>query len=204
MTRPDNRHGQTIALFDLDGTLTHSDSMLAFTRFVCGDLTYVGGLIRLLPMLLKYRFGKLDHTTAKIRWLTYFLGGKTEKELEEAGARFAETKLPQLLRPAAMERLNWHQSQTHMCFLVTASLETWTRAWANKSGLILVASKGEIKHGIFTGRLIGNNCWGEEKRQRVEAILPSTEINKIYAYGDSSGDKAILQWADEAHFRPFR
>lgn len=178
--------------------------MLAFTRFVCGNLVFWVGMIRLFPMLLKFRLGLLNHTVAKIRWLRYFFAGKSHQELTEQGKAFAQNRLPNLLRKAAMDRLQWHQDQGHSCFLVTASLALWTKAWAEAHGLILVASQGEFVDGVFTGQLLGKNCWGKEKRNRVEAIIQDQPTHMIYAYGDSQGDEALLQWADKAYFKPFR
>ncbi|MBV8950968.1 MAG: haloacid dehalogenase-like hydrolase, partial [Actinobacteria bacterium] len=58
--------------------------------------------------------------------------------------------------------------------------------------------------GRFTGRLIGRNCRGIEKVNRLRAWLgPHGSEDEpecfIWAYGDSSGDAELLAMAHEPH-----
>jgi phosphoserine phosphatase len=62
----------------------------------------------------------------------------------------------------------------------------------------------EVAEGRVTGRLANNNCNGEEKLRRIKAELALEEYSEIYAYGDSSGDTAMLSIATQPHFKPFR
>lgn len=178
--------------------------MLAYTRHVCGFFPYILGLIHLAPMLFRFRIGTLDRTEAKESWLTYFLGGKSITELEKKAHSFTESILPNMVKKSAMDRLKWHQKEGHLCILVTASLEFWTHAWASKHNLILLATKGMVENQQFTGKLNGPNCWGIEKKKRVESHVDLSSIQTIYAYGDSAGDREILSWADYGAFRFFQ
>ncbi|MEZ4827226.1 MAG: HAD family hydrolase [Bacteroidia bacterium] len=192
-----------VAAFDFDGTITRRDSMLAFIRFVRGDLVFWGGMCVLLPVLIPFKLKLISEKRAKEIMLTFFLGGMHSQTLWEKGAQFADEKIPAIVRPAALARIRWHQAEGHMCFLVTASLTFWVRAWAEKEGFILIATKPEISGGIFTGKISGANCKGMEKVHRLEEILAGTSPSKKYAYGDTSGDKPMLQWADEGFYRHF-
>ena len=198
-----NRSADTLALFDFDGTLTHSDSMLAFVRFVRGENAYWVGMLRLFPHLIFFRLGLANRRATKERFLTCFLGGMSVEELNRWGRQFAEQRIPGLLRPAGLARLRWHQEQGHQCLLVTASLSYWTQSWADSQGLSLLSTQGEEITGIFTGKLQGANCHGPEKVARVQALFPQRP-GKIYAYGDSSGDRELLAWADDGQYKPFR
>jgi hypothetical protein len=44
----------------------------------------------------------------------------------------------------------------------------------------------------LTGRLLGKNCYGPEKVQRLKTLLGSLEDYVIYTYGDSKGDRELL------------
>jgi len=196
---------QVIAVFDFDGTLTYRDSMLAFFRFVAGKRRYYLGMLLLAPWVLAYQLGLCSRKFAKQRFLRFFLKGKSEEALYQLGQSFSVLILPHLLRPQGLARIQWHQQQGHRCVLLTASLPFWTRAWAEARGLQLIATRPEIRQGIFTGRIRGKNCRGKEKVRRLQLALQPTPRHLLYlhAYGDSQGDKALLAWADQAHWKPF-
>ncbi|MEL6672649.1 MAG: HAD family hydrolase [Bacteroidota bacterium] len=192
-----------LAAFDLDGTLTHQDSMFAFLRYVKGSMKVWMGLVRLGPMLWRFKQGKIKRQLAKERLLAYFLGGMEEKALQEKGADFCKQILPKLIRPAARKRLNWHRRQGHQIVIVTASLDIWTRPWAEAQGFSWIGSEAAYEEGIFQGKLRGKNCHGPEKVRHLKAAFAPETVEKTYAYGDTAGDRPMLEWANEGYFRPF-
>ena len=73
------------------------------------------------------------------------------------------------------------------------------------SQLLVVGTRIEVSGGKITGRFLTPNCYGPEKVQRVQALLTEPRGHyHITAYGDSRGDKEMLQYADEGYYRPFR
>ena len=196
--------GRIIAAFDLDGTLTHRDTFFEFIRYVHGDARFLGGMARLLPDLLAFKLGLIGNEAAKVRVLRHFFGGMAAEELYLSGAMFGRKVMPRYVRRAGLERIHWHIDAGHECWLVTASLSFWTRSWAEKQGLRLIATQPEIISGVFTGGLDGGNNYGPEKVRRLLVELGDAPIQKRYAYGDSGGDRELLQWADEPAFQPFR
>ena len=61
-----------------------------------------------------------------------------------------------------------------------------------------------VKDGVLTGRFLTRNCYGEEKVNRLNALYPNRQDYHLIAFGDSRGDKELLAFADESHFKPFR
>jgi phosphatidylglycerophosphatase C len=47
------------------------------------------------------------------------------------------------------------------------------------------------------------NCYGEEKVRRIKTSYNLDEFDHIYAYGDSEGDKAMLDLAHERYYKHF-
>ncbi len=62
----------------------------------------------------------------------------------------------------------------------------------------------KIKNGIVTGKFSTKNCYGIEKANRVQEVYNFDDYDHIYAYGDSRGDKELLELADESFYKPFR
>lgn len=50
--------------------------------------------------------------------------------------------------------------------------------------------------GYLTGRFITLNCYGQEKVKRLLEIEPDRKEYILVAYGDSRGDKELLEFAD--------
>ena len=88
--------------------------------------------------------------------------------------------------------------------VVSASAENWVKPWCDKYGLICLATKLEVKDGIITGKLNGRNCYGDEKVCRIKERLDLSDYHEIIAYGDSSGDKEMLELAHHPFYKPFR
>ena len=67
----------------------------------------------------------------------------------------------------------------------------------------LISTQAEFKEGVFTGNFIGKNCNGQEKVLRIVKAVENEKFDKSIAFGDTSGDKEMLKWANESHFRFF-
>ncbi|MBX7241363.1 MAG: HAD-IB family hydrolase [Bacteroidia bacterium] len=191
----------TIAAFDFDGTITTKDTMTDYIRFVKGDFAYYSGLLILSPMLFGYLLKLIPRQKAKEKLLSYFFKGDSESQLYEWGKDYTEKLLPERIRLKAKEVIEWHKENGHALYLVTASLSFWTRAWAEKNGFTLIASEPEIKEGVFTGKIKGKNCYGQQKVNRLTILLNESETYRCFAYGDSGGDRELLSWADVPFYR---
>ena len=67
----------------------------------------------------------------------------------------------------------------------------------------LLATQGEFKDDLFTGEFVGKNCNGSEKVKRIEEAISDKKYDKTIAFGDTSGDKEMLDWANEGQFKFF-
>jgi phosphatidylglycerophosphatase C len=194
----------TLAFFDLDGTLTRSDTMLSFLHMLKGQVA--GGLLlgSVLPAWCGAKLGLCPEDLAKRQLVQRAFGGQATEPLEAAATRFTAEVMPGLLRPAAMERLAWHQANGHQVVIVTASCSLWVAPWCRAQGLQLMATEMEVSGGTYTGRLSTPNCKGEEKVRRIKAEWPDLSGMEVHAYGDTPGDRPMLGLAGLPHYKPFR
>lgn len=195
---------QIVAVFDFDGTLTYHDSLLPFLIFIVGPFKTFLALATKLPILIGFLFGRHSRQNVKEKILTSLLGGMSAALVQEKGKEFAQKKLGKLLRPDGMKRLRWHQHQRHRCILISANLDVYLHPWSLQENFNdLLCSNLQIVEGKITGFLNGKNCRGPEKTKRLLELLGNRENFVLYAYGDSPGDKELLQMADYPFYRTF-
>lgn len=195
---------RSLALFDFDGTLTFKDSLSDFIAYAVGRPRMLTGACLLSPVLAAYAIKLLDNGRAKQKVLTHFFAGWRAEELRSLGSAYALERLPRILRPQGLERINWHQRQGHEVVVVSASPDIWLRAWTENMHIGLVGTALDEQEGRITGTYQGQNCHGEEKVRRIRAHYTLEEYNTIFAYGDTPGDRPMLALADEAFYKPFR
>ena len=192
-----------IAFFDFDGTVTNKDSMFKLFQFIHGYRKLCLGLLFFIPAFLKFKLGFTDRQTAKESLLRYFLGGMEEADFEEKCAAFSVLFLDCIVREEALKKIYWHKENQHDVVLVSASAENWLTAWCSRHNIKCIATRLESVDGKITGKIFGKNCYGEEKSKRIREEYSLADFEKIYAYGDSNGDKNMLALAHFPFYRCF-
>jgi len=192
-----------LALFDFDGTLTTKDTLFEYLKFYKGSKNFYLGLIYLSPMLLLFKLGIIKNWRAKEILITYFIGGTSTKTFQESCRNFVKKKLPYLIRPEALDKLNIHKSQGDKIYIVSASPQDWVGVYADTISVNCIATTLEVVEGKLTGKIKGRNCHGPEKVKRIRERVDLVSFRSIAAYGDSRGDKEMLELANNRFYRKF-
>ncbi len=192
-----------LVLFDLDGTLTRSDTLLEFFKYVRGTWGYYTGMILISPYLILYKLKLYPNWKAKEKALSYFLGGCSIEDIRKEGEEFAQEVVPGLLRARGMERLRQHLSEGDTVVLVSASCEEWVRPLADNWGVSAICTRLEVNDGIVTGKIEGTNNYGPEKARRILEMFDLDNYQEVVAYGDSRGDREMFELADAFYYKPF-
>ena len=185
----------TFAFFDFDGTITKHDTFLLFGRHALGTPRFILSLVLCSPWLLAWKAGLISNSAAKEKLFSFLFRGKSLGWFSQRCHTFADT-IDSDLRPDIMERLLWHLRKDHKVAIVSASVADWILPWAERHGIKDVIST-EIEldnHGCLTGRFSTPNCHGEEKVRRIVKAFPLNVESETYAYGDSKGDDAMLNF----------
>lgn len=191
-----------IYFFDFDGTLTKNDTMFMFLRY-CDQNKFAVKFLLHLPLFVLLKLKLAQAENVKRHFISSVLKGKTEQFLKQKAQGFFEANYPDLIRENALEFIqNMNREQTES-YLVTASLDIWVKPFADKFQMILIATQAEFKDGIFTGNFKGANCNGEEKVKRIKQALGDKKFDKTIAFGDTSGDQALLKFVNEGHYKFF-
>lgn len=194
---------QSVAAFDFDGTITYKDSFPAFLFYAVGPAKAIWNFFLSSPLLICYALKLVSRQKAKEGVLTRFFKGWPVEKLAQIGEGFAREKIPQTIRPEALERLKWHQGRGDCLALVSASIDIYLRPWGKSMGFDhILTSRVEVdRDGKVTGFLIGSNCRSEEKVRRLEESVGPIDEYELFAYGDSDGDQELLEAADHSFYR---
>ncbi len=192
-----------LAIFDFDGTITYRDSFRDFLKFAVKKSVYYRGLIFLSPVLIAYVLRLVPNHWAKQKVFAHFFGGWASDDFTALAEKYSSSEINKIVRPQALERIAWHQRQGHQVVVASASLKCWLELWCKAQGIDLVSTEIEARNNILTGQFQTLNCHGSEKVKRLKNRFDFSNIDYIYAYGNSSGDKEILELADEKYYRYF-
>ncbi len=192
---------KTVAVFDLDGTLTRYD---AFVRFLLGSLLRTPARWRHIPALVMAvaasAMGRRDRTWLKTRFLRLVLAGVPNETMERRVGGFVAGLVRGGLRAGALAQVEAHRAAGDTIVLATASPDVYATTVADRLGietvLCTVTERDEWRR--LTGALVGSNCHGPEKVRRLHELLGSERDDVwVVAYSDHHSDLPVLLWADE-------
>ena len=190
----------SVAFFDFDGTLTKSDTLMPFLKYVVGSPTYYTKLALVSPVLAAYLAKILRNDIAKQLVLRHYLANQDIGVLQEKGDRFSHDIVPTMLRPEGMERLRRHQKLGHICVLVSASLDVYLNSWAhNENFEDVICTQLQLDSSKRNGKIIDKNCFGKEKSARIELWKKGKILGETFAYGDTLGDVPMLSSVDHGY-----
>jgi len=190
-----------LVLFDFDGTLTTKDTLIEFVNFYRGRKHFLLGMLMLAPIMALYALKLLPNWKAKQFFLSRYFRGEKIETFNLRCLDFSAKILPTLIRTQAWEAIEVYRKENATLAVVSASAENWVKPWCDQNGFHCLATKLEVKSGLITGKMLGRNCYGDEKVCRIREHFNLSDYDEIVAYGDSRGDKEMLALAHKRHYR---
>jgi HAD superfamily phosphoserine phosphatase-like hydrolase len=145
--------------------------------------------------VISMRFGRSFLKESFVRFL--WAGTPHEVYLDLARS-YAEREIERNLLPGAMRVFTRHIENDDTVYIVTASMRDWVSFWAERYKVTVIGTELEVRDGRLTGRMATPNCRGAEKVARIKEVVDLSGYSKIFAYGNSEGDREMLSIADEA------
>jgi len=197
-----NENSKKISIFDLDGTLTKSDTYLPYL---------VGFLKRnpkrwlkasILPFAAVMFYLKIhDNQWLKTIFLKVILGGETKDNILAWNKIFLDNLFTEGLREDIVTILKKRQNAGDIILLSTASLDIYVpdiQNWFSINHLICTNTLWQ--DDCLTGELNGNNCYGLEKLARIKSYMRKHNISgEVSVYSDHASDWPIMNYADKAY-----
>lgn len=189
--------GAVVAAFDVDGTLTTRDCVRPFLERLGGRRGIALAAAR-RPVATVTGLVSRDRDRLKDVVVGGVFRGRDVGEVLAHGRAFAETIRSSMLRSDTAARLRWHQQRGHRTVLVSASLRPYLEPLAAALGVErALCTDVATRDGRYLDHLDGPNCRAGEKAVRLRAWMASEGLDdaEVWAYGDSSGDRALLDMA---------
>lgn len=190
-----------MAIFDLDGTLTHHDTLLPFlTGYAVRHPARLLRLWRLAPAFLGYALAGRDRGLLKSRAIRAVMGGDARSLIEAWAERFVADLHPKgAFRAAGLAVLETHRSAGDRLVLLSASPDLYVP---------LIGRLLRFERTICTeirwdgerldGTLRTPNRHGDEKVRCFEELREQYAHAAVTAYGNSLSDIPHLKLADRA------
>lgn len=188
--------------FDFDGTLTYKDTMFLYLRFY-NPFRYFFQYLRHLPLFILLKLKLLSAEKVKKSFISSILKGQKKEKIEQKSEAFFKANFPELIRQNALELITNKDKENTDSYLVTASLDIWVKPFAEHFGMKLISTEAKFVDGIFSGEFATPNCNGQEKVNRIKQEIKDKKYDKIIAFGDTKGDKPMMNFADESYYRFF-
>ncbi len=186
---------KNLALFDFDGTLCKKDSFTGFIFYALSKRHIVREGIKILPWIQAYYLKIYPANSMRIRLFNAMFKNANSNEILDLAADYSHRLMAQL-DPELFQQLLKHQNNGDDVVLVSASVDIYLDMICQILKIDLICTETEILDGKFTGSYSTPDCSSDQKRLRILSKYDLNQYSKIYAYGNSEEDLAMLSLAD--------
>ncbi|WP_238918480.1 HAD-IB family hydrolase [Clostridium sp. YIM B02555] len=188
---------EKLAIFDIDYTITKKETLMELFKFVIkNDKRNICFLPRAIFCGIMYGIKVYDEQKVKEKFLK-FIDGIEEKDLAILVKKFYDEKLTTIIYEDALKMIKKLKNEGYLIYLISASPEFYINEFYNiKEVDRVIGTKFWFKNGVFTRKMNGRNCKGEEKVKRLKEVIKDEKIKvdfkESYMFSDSLSDKPLL------------
>jgi HAD superfamily hydrolase (TIGR01490 family) len=185
-----------IAFFDLDGTITHRDTLFPLVlRQLSRRPLHLLRLLGVVPGAIRYLFDR-NRGALKQSLLRATLRGISRQELSATSTRFVADSIERRCFRDALNAIRRHRDAGHYLVLMSASVDFYVPEFGRQLGFDQVISTGVAWNGDrLEGSLTTPNRRGEEKASCLRALVAERADAETFAYGNSDSDLPHLRIA---------
>jgi HAD superfamily hydrolase (TIGR01490 family) len=189
-----------IAIFDLDGTITRTDT---FLRFLILAFRRTPARWPRAPLLgiavLLFAAKQRSNSWLKTFFLRQIIGGRPRQTVDACVRAHVEATLTSHVLDPALAEIDRLKHADVRLVLASASPDVYVEALARRLGFdeVLCTRVGRDDSGAWTGTLDGDNCYGAEKKRRVDAYLADVGATwgDVAFYSDHHSDLPLIEAA---------
>ena len=202
-----------LAIFDIDYTITKKETLMELFKYtVKNKKTNIRFLPRAVYCGLMYLINVYDEKKVKETFLK-FIDKIKEEDLSVLVKNFYNDRLKNILYKDAVDMMKKLKNEGYDIYLISASPEFYVKEfYAIKEVDKIIGTKFKFDNGVFSRKMDGENCKGEEKVKRLKSYLKENNIGRAtffpldvikpnniavnfkesYMFSDSLSDKPLL------------
>lgn len=179
-----------IALFDFCDTLVNFQTADPFVTFTLKSAEQDSTGIF-------YCSENISEPKSKEKYLNQ-LKGLSRTFIYQCAEKYYKTCIKPNLYSRMISILRRYIRLQYKVYLVSGGYEPYLRYFAKDYGIDgVIANEFLFKNQIFTGKIDGTDCMGEEKVCRIENMFFKKNIDYSISYSDSISDLPLLKWTEE-------
>lgn len=185
---------KNVTVFDFDGTLTHDDTFISFSRYALGAGHFVKGLLQAFPWLLAWKIRLISGSIAKEKLYSFLFKGISKSYVIERARDFKP-----VFREDILSLVKMHIELGDTVYILSASLDLWMEDIAKKLGVNVICTTTSVDvNGILDGCFSSANCRGKEKIRRLLAKESDGIYLTVYGNEPAGGDASLFKIADKS------
>ncbi len=186
-----------IYLFDFDDTIYKGDSFVHFTFF---SQTFINFLFFWISVVIQLSAGK---SKSEIKESFFFrFKDMRVNDFKILCKNFYIKKIKKNIKESFIKYLKKIEKDDQIV-IVSASIGDYIEPFCKEQNIHLISTELEIRNNKLTGIFKTPNCKGTEKVNRIKSRFNLSNYNEIIAFGNSNGDKQMLELATKKYFKYF-
>ena len=188
-----------IAYFDFCDTIVNFQTADAYVSYTAHQI----GLKRWFDEVLEdARFKEFfdDHWRIKKELILMQLKGCNRNTLIEMARNFYSCQImPQLNKPV-VDMVDYYKQNNYEVYIVSSGYSIYIDFFASDHKVDRVIANDFLYDGkgLFTGKIIGEDCSGEEKINRIRDFVSPNVITDSISVSDSISDMPLLRYAKKS------
>jgi phosphoserine phosphatase len=191
-----------IFLFDLDKTLITCDSLKQLIIFLFKKYPkYIFFKIpSLTQIIIQHLLSNCNHRTeTKSKFISKLLEGFKKSEVNNFSKQFAIYIFNNFKNKKIYKKLLNAKKITKDVYIVTASADFYCKFLARLFDVKLISTNVSLHKKNF-GKLVGKNCFGNEKKLRVLSTIKNFKKKYSLFFTDSKSDLPLLRICNKGYY----
>jgi len=185
-----------LIILDLDNVIINGQSQKILLNYLFGK-RIIGFFyyFHIYFWFILYKLGLAKNPKEIMEYAFSFLKGRKVNEAEEIIDDFFERVLKNFIFQEMVDIINSHRKEKRELIIISNVIEILAKKIAEFLDINnYIATKLEVMDGKFTGRIVGDIVYGENKVNCIKKFIKENNLNliKSWAYADHISDLGIL------------